>query len=148
MKNQDGGSRSAGNDLGHLVRFTQCSIPYRSSAYTITEPRLLGRELKEKSSGQAKKSVLRFSTDLQWLGLSTDLKTVNLYCCSTLLYKFVKNYRFRYLSCSASRPGMCVRTLKCTSFKLLHRLSPVSFLTILIVLWSKNQHKLKMRQMV
>ena len=42
--------------------------------YTKTEPHLSGRELSEKNSSSAWKSILRFNTDLRYLGLSTDLK--------------------------------------------------------------------------
>ena len=48
-------------DLGHLMRFTQCCIPYCYIVvlmYTGTEPHLLGRELSEKSFSLAGNIIL------------------------------------------------------------------------------------------
>lgn len=42
--------------------------------YTMkTDPHLSGKQLSEQNSSSARKSILRFNTDLGYLGLNTDL---------------------------------------------------------------------------
>ena len=66
-------------DVGHLVRFTQCSIVHRYFTDVVHENRtpIIRQRTERIQLGSANNIVWGFSTDLQCLWLSTNFKIVS-----------------------------------------------------------------------